>query len=149
LRIKAKAFCADVQGREINRFELLLIVGLVDDRQPHRFFQTQADFAFRRHLHVFREVIFPAGVFQIRAAAELVPIGPMLFAIHAFHITVGGGVIRRHGRGDIVVRVKVPAAGIKLHGKIRLRPAGIVRFLGYQFVGLAVRVANVIVPAAT
>ena len=87
-----------------------------------------------RNFWLGHEVHQPLRILNRHVLAELVPAFVAAHPVHALHVLMGGGIIRRQRLAIGIGEVGEPAAGIGLDRQPRQIPAGILRLLHQEVV---------------
>jgi hypothetical protein len=101
------------------RFQILLVVSGIHQRQAHGRIHIEFDKPIRREINIRAQVFTPGGVHQRRSVAIAMPAGIAFFTIHAMHDGMRVRIIRRHRRIDLAVLIKVTTSRVKFDAKVR------------------------------
>ena len=119
LSVVAKAFAADVQRRQVQRFELLVIVRRMNPRELDCIFQLEPHHAVGVRRHVLNELLAPGRILQPVGHSAVQPAVPGFHSVNRLHVFVRLGIVLRHRRRDGVVHVRKPAPRIHIDAVIR------------------------------
>ena len=130
LDIEPEPLRAHVEGREVERLELILPIERVQIGQADRRLECELDRPAVGDLHHLGDPRPPLGVVERRPITVVVPLLPALLSVDAVHVTVRRRVVGGHRRKDLVVDV-VESAPLVLANVVvdRHRPARVARLL--------------------
>ena len=130
LDIKPEALRAHVEGREVERLELILPIERVEIGQADRRLERELDRPAVSDLHHLGDPRPPLGVVERRPITIVVPLLPALLPVDAMHVTVRRRVVGRHRRKDLIVDVVEPAPLVLANVVVdRHGPARVARLL--------------------
>ncbi|NDH92988.1 MAG: hypothetical protein EBZ13_00265 [Planctomycetia bacterium] len=139
LNIKPKPLRADIEGRQIEGLQLVPPADGIEVRQVHRGRDIQGNRPRFSQLNHFAEPAPPVRVIKRCPVTVDVPAGKSVLPVDAVHVAVGGRIIRRHWREDLVVGVVEAAAFVGADVVVDWQlPAGVATLLLQEHVDLAI-----------
>ena len=148
LGVQAKPLGAHIQGRQVQRLELLLVVRRMHEGQLQGRVDIQHDLAAFVLRHILAQVRPPVRILQLVPVPVAVPMRPAFLAVQTMHVLMRVRIVRRHRRLVGIVFVVVPTPLVQLDRKVGDRPARVGRLLLNQLLDLAIRLQAIVLTVA-